>query len=77
MDWANVWRNLQAASIPETTKAIWYMVLQDILPTMKDYTTSDWQQLIETDIMMGKTRFNTALLNVVKGHWCGNRHGSD
>jgi hypothetical protein len=32
-DWATVWRNLQAAPVRETTKAVWYRILHDILPT--------------------------------------------
>jgi hypothetical protein len=32
-DWAIVWKNLHTAPIPGTTKAIWYQVLHDILPT--------------------------------------------
>ena len=33
MDWVTVWKNLQMAPVPRTTKAIWYWVVHDILPT--------------------------------------------
>ena len=31
--WPTVWKNLGEAPVPETTKAAWYKVIHDILPT--------------------------------------------
>jgi len=32
-DWATVWKNLQAAPVPELTKATWYKVIHGVIPT--------------------------------------------
>ena len=32
-DWTNVWKNLHTAPVPGTTKAVWYRILHDIIPT--------------------------------------------
>ena len=32
-DWATVWENLHTAPAPGTTKAVWYRILHDIIPT--------------------------------------------
>ena len=34
-DWAAVWKNLWSTPAPESTKASWYRIIHDIVPTQE------------------------------------------
>jgi len=55
------------APVPRTTKAIWYWVLHDILPTNDSLHNIRLAPWIDAGIVTEKIRINIALLNVETG----------
>jgi len=55
------------APVPRTTKAIWYWVLHDILPTNDSLHNIRLAPRIDAGIVTEKIRINIALLNVETG----------